>query len=144
MRRTALPSSHPALARDFGLRLGSAMLARHWRPIPSVLMREFNKVQGEEAISLYTARSWLRGEYLPRPHRLLALAKCLGVAPHQLMYGHFYQAGAVAEREPGMVLSEREHRLIQCLRRLSSQGQGQLEQTAWHLLSAHPRQSEGR
>jgi hypothetical protein len=118
------------------------MVARHWRPIPSVLMRHFNGVHGEGAISLYTARSWLRGEYLPRPQRLLALAKCLGVPPHHLMYGHFYQAGTVAEREPGMVLSEREHRIIQCLRRLSSQGQAQLEQTAWRLLSVHPRQAE--
>ena len=36
-------TTHPGLARDFGLRLGEAMLAKGWRPIPSVLMREFNR-----------------------------------------------------------------------------------------------------
>ena len=127
--------THPQLARAFGLRLGQAMLDRGWRPIPSVLMREFNRVQGDAPVSIYSTRSWLHGQYLPRPRRLLALSQCLGVPPHQLMYGHFYQKSLACEGDPGWVLNEREHRLLLCLRRLSPQSLWQIEQSVWKQLT---------
>lgn len=147
MSRTAPEFNRSQLARAFGLRLGNAMMARGWRPTPTVLARQFNLVYRGKPISFYTARSWLRGEYLPRPARLMTLAQCLGVAPHVLMYGQFYQQIRAAESDPGWVLSDREHRLIQCLRKLSPQGQTQVEREAWRCLmhesSAHgPAQQE--
>jgi|AACY02.8.fsa_nt_gi hypothetical protein len=128
-------TTHPGLARDFGLRLGEAMLAKGWRPIPSVLMREFNRVQGDAPVSIYSTRSWLQGQFLPRPRRLLALAQCLGVPPHQLMYGHFYQKNFNASGDPGLVLGEREHRLLTYLRRLTPEDLWRVEQTVWRLLA---------
>lgn len=128
--------SREQIARAFGLRLGSAMLDRGWRPLPSVLCRHFNRVHAGEPISIYTTRSWLRGQFLPRPDRLLTLAQCLGVPPHQLMYGQFYQKGESGQADSALLLSEREHRLIQCLRRLSDQGQTEVEHTAWRCLAA--------
>ena len=129
--------SRAQIARAFGLRLGSAMVARGWKPLPSVLKRHFNRAHQGPSISIYTTRSWLRGQFLPRPDRMLTLAQCLGVAPHQLMYGQYYQNTLTArETEPALVLSDREHRLIQCLRRLSAQGQIDVEHAAWLCLSA--------
>lgn len=128
--------SRAQIARAFGLRLGSAMVARGWKPLPSVLRRHFNRVHTGRSISIYTTRSWLRGQFLPRPDRMVTLAQCLGVAPHQLMYGQYYQNPLTAhEAEPALVLSDREHRLIQCLRRLSPQGQADVERAAWLCLS---------
>ncbi len=127
--------SREHIARAFGLRLGSAMLARGWRPLPSVLQRQFNQVHTGEPISIYTTRSWLRGQFLPRPDRLVTLAQCLGVAPHQLMYGQFYRHSVAGEAEAALLLSEREHRLLQCLRRLSIQGRSEVEHTAWRCLA---------
>ena len=138
MPRPTPDPSREQIARAFGLRLGSAMLARGWQPLPSVLKRHFNRWHGGKPISIYTTRSWLRGQFLPRPDRLVTLAQCLGVAPHQLMYGQFYQNTVARESEPALVLSEREHRLVQCLRRLTPQGQAEVEQTAWaRLMSEH-------
>ncbi len=138
MPRPSPDPSRAQIARAFGLRLGSAMLARGWQPLPSVLRRHFNQVHTGEPISIYTTRSWLRGQFLPRPNRLVTLAQCLGVAPHQLMYGEFYRHAVAREVEPAWVLSEREHRLIQCLRRLTPQGQVEVERTAWRcLVSEH-------
>ena len=138
MPRPLPDPSREQIARAFGLRLGQAMLARGWRPLPSVLHRHFNQVHTGEPISIYTTRSWLRGQFLPRPHRLVTLAQCLGVAPHQLMYGQFYQHAVAREDEPAWVLSEREHRLVQCLRRLSTQSQSGVEAFAWRrLMSEH-------
>ena len=121
--------SRLALARAFGLRLGTAMLERGWSPIPSVLMRHFNLMHDGVPISIYTARSWLHGDFLPRPTKLISLAQCLAVPPHELMYGEFYQNPRLSA--PAWVLSEREHRLIQCLRRLSTTQYEQIEQLVW-------------
>jgi transcriptional regulator with XRE-family HTH domain len=126
--------SRAQLARAFGLRLGSAMVARGWRPVSSVLMHEFNLRHDGDPITLYTARNWLRGQFLPRPQRMVTLAQCLGVAPHQLMYGQFYESRAVQENTPALVLSDREHRLVQQMRRLSPQGLWQVEQVVWRNL----------
>ncbi|MDI9330824.1 MAG: XRE family transcriptional regulator [Alphaproteobacteria bacterium] len=128
-------TSHADLVHAFGLRLGSAMVARGWRPIPSELMRQFNRVHPGDPITLYTTRSWLQGEYLPRPARLISLAQCLGVPPHQLMYGEFYRRHEVREGSPAWVLSEREHRIVQCLRRLSWSDQAEIERMAWQRLA---------
>lgn len=114
------------------------MLDRGWKPVPSVLLRHFNRVHWGEPITLYTTRSWLRGQYLPRPQRLVSLALCLGVSPHQLMYGQFYGVSVACEAGPSMLLSDREHRLVQCLRRLSPQDQWQIEQLAWRSLPPPP------
>ena len=127
------------LALAFSRRLAQAMQERGWKPVPSVLMRQFNRVHLGEPITLYAARSWLRGEFLPRPHRLVSLALCLGVAPDRLMYGEFYQTPGTREPAPALLLSEREHRLVQCMRRLAPQDQWQLEQLAWRSLRPGPR-----
>lgn len=127
-------TSRLELARSFGLRLGSAMLARGWRPMPSVLVRHFNQVHPGQPITLYAARSWLHGQFMPRPDKLISLAQCLRVPPHQLMYGEFYRQHGAHESAPAWVLSEREHRLIQCLRRLPVEDHDQIERLAWQRL----------
>lgn len=131
--------TQPQLAHAFSLRLAAAMQTRGWRVTPSVLMRHFNRLHPGEPVTIYTTRSWLKGEFLPRPQRLISLAMCLGVPPHQLMYGQFYEAPQVREHTPALVLSEREHRLVQCLRRLSFQDQWRVEQLAWRSLTPAPR-----
>ncbi len=126
------------LAQAFSRRLKAAMLTRGWKPVPSVLMRQFNRLHWGEPITLYTTRSWLRGEFLPRPHRLITLALSLGVSPHQLMYGQFYQTPCASDVGPSLLLSDREHRLVQCLRRLAPQDQWRVEQLAWRSLASAP------
>jgi hypothetical protein len=134
--------SHDQIAHAFGVRLGHAMRDRGWAPSPSVLRKHFNRAHPGAPISFYTTRSWLRGQFLPRPDRLVTLAQCLGVAPHELMYGQYYQNPPQArEAEPALILSEREHRLVQCLRRLSPQGQVEVERTAWRCLAAQHKPS---
>jgi hypothetical protein len=123
-----------ALAQAFSRRLAAAMRERGWKPIPSVLLKHFNRVHWGEPITLYTTRSWLRGQYMPRPHRLVSLALCLGVPPDRLMYGQFYQVPCASESGPSLLLSDREHRLVQCLRRLAPQDQWRVEQLAWRSL----------
>ena len=97
-----------ALAQAFSRRLAAAMRERGWKPIPSVLLKHFNRVHWGEPITLYTTRSWLRGQYMPRPHRLVSLALCLGVPPDRLMYGQFYQVPCASESGPSLLLSDRE------------------------------------
>jgi hypothetical protein len=130
----ALPLTQKQLAHAFSLRLASAMGARGWSIKPSVLVAQFNRMHPGDPVTLYSARSWLRGEFLPRPERLISLALCLNVSPHQLMYGQFYQTQLATESAPPWVLSEREHRLMQCLRRLAPQDFGLIEQLAWRSL----------
>ena len=135
-----MPWSSPEPTRDelvqaFSRRLAAAMRQRGWKPVPSVLMRQFNQVHRGEPITLYTTRSWLRGEYMPRPQRLISLALCLGVSPHQLMYGQFYEAPFASEPAAPLLLSDREHRLVQCLRSLAQQDQWRVEQLAWRSLA---------
>jgi hypothetical protein len=132
----ALPLTQKQLAHAFSLRLAAAMQARGWPVKPSVLIGQFNRMHPGDPLTLYSARSWLRGEFVPRPHRLISLALCLNVAPHQLMYGQFYQTPLAAESAPPWVLSEREHRLMQCLRRLNPQDWGRIESLAWRSLSS--------
>lgn len=133
--------SREELAQAFSRRLIAAMLERGWKPMPSVLMRHFNRVHWGEPITLHTTRSWLRGQFMPRPHRLVSLALCLRVSPHQLMYGQFYDVATACEASPSLLLSEREHRLVQCWRRLTPQDQWRVEQMAWHSLPHPPPRS---
>ena len=123
------------LAHAFSLRLAAAMHERGWKTMPSVLMHHFNRMHPGDPVTIYTTRSWLKGEFLPRPQRLISLAMCLEVPPHQLMYGQYYEAPQARETLPALVLSEREHRLVQCLRRLSFQDLWRVEQLAWRSLA---------
>ncbi len=132
----ALPLNQKQLAHAFSLRLAQAMSAQGWAIKPGVLVQHFNRMHPGEPVTLYSARSWLRGDYLPRPQRLISLALCLKVPPHQLMYGQFYQTQLASEAAPTWVLSDREHRLVQVLRRLGPLDFGQIEQLAWRSLSA--------
>jgi hypothetical protein len=50
------------------------------------------------------------------------------------MYGQFYQSLLASEGSMSWVLSEREHRLMLCLRRLAPQDFGRVEQLAWRSL----------
>jgi Ser/Thr protein kinase RdoA (MazF antagonist) len=131
----ALPLTQKQLAHAFSLRLAAAMRAQGWPVKAMVLTEHFNRMHPGEPVTLYSARSWLRGEYMPRPQRLISLALCLNVSPHQLMYGQFYQTLMASEPAPPWVLSEREHRLMQCLRRLAPQDFGRVEQLAWRSLA---------
>ena len=137
------PLTQQHLAHAFSLRLALAMQAKGWRAIPSVLMRHFNRMHTGEPVTIYTTRSWLQGEFLPRPQRLISLAQCVGVAPHRLMYGEFYQAPTAQEGASALVLSDREHRMMLCLRRLSSQDLWRIEQLIWRSLTPAPRPEAG-
>jgi len=130
----ALPLTQKQLAHAFSLRLAAAMRGQGWPVKAMVLTAHFNRLHPGDPVTLYSARSWLRGEYLPRPQRLISLALCLNVSPHQLMYGQFYQSLLASEGSMSWVLSEREHRLMLCLRRLAPQDFGRVEQLAWRSL----------
>ena len=132
---SAVPLTRQQLAHAFGLRLAHAMQERGWQPIPSVLVKHFNQMHPGKPVTIYSARSWLMGEFLPRPQRLISLALCLGVPPHRLLYGQFYDTQTAMEHTDAMVLSDREHRLLQCLRRLSPQDLFQIEQLTWRSLA---------
>jgi hypothetical protein len=123
------------LAHAFGLRLANAMQEKGWQPMPSVLMKHFNQMHPGDPVTIYSARSWLMGEYMPRPQRLISLALCLGVPPHRLLYGQFYDTQTAREQTESMVLSDREHRLLQCLRRLSHQDLCRIESLTWRSMA---------
>ena len=134
MPRKSTVVSRKQLAHAFSLKLALAIQNRGWPIAASELTAKFNRQQKADPISVYSMRSWLRGEFLPRPHRLLSLAQWLGVPPHELMYGRSYQQLCAQEANPLWVLSDREHRLIQSLRRLDAFDLSQVERLVWRSL----------
>jgi hypothetical protein len=80
---------------QFADRLSEAMRARGWEVRPSILERKFNTRFGGQPITSQSASAWLRGQSLPRPDKLRALATLLAVEPQWLLYGT--QSGALRE-----------------------------------------------
>lgn len=89
--KDAAPSTKDAVKREFGRRLADAMDARGWNqselarratewlPKPAAGQKQ-GEVLGRDAISNY-----IRGEHLPRPTYLRALARALGCTVSELM-----------------------------------------------------------
>jgi transcriptional regulator with XRE-family HTH domain len=72
---------------DFRKRLRAAMKAAGMKPSGPELERAFNLEWHGQPVSVQTASNWISGKHMPRPDKLLALARALKTDPHALIYG---------------------------------------------------------
>ena len=69
----------------FATKLKALLIERGYKPMASVLEREFNLRHYGKPIGLHAFASWLRGETLPRAARLKTLAEWLNVPVSELV-----------------------------------------------------------
>ncbi|QIM69724.1 hypothetical protein [Basfia succiniciproducens] len=69
----------------FAEKLKALLIERGYKPMASVLEREFNLRHYGKPIGLHAFASWLRGETMPRPARLRTLAEWLNVPVSDLV-----------------------------------------------------------
>lgn len=73
--------------KRFADKLKSAMIEKGLEARASVLEREFNLKHFGNPVTIQGASKWLRGESIPRPDKVITLAKWLEIEPSELVYG---------------------------------------------------------
>ena len=92
---------------EFRKHLRTAMKAAGVKPKGPDLERAFNLEWRGQPITKQSATNWISGKHMPRPDKLLVLAKVLKTDPHALLYGAA-QSMAVGEK-PGVWESRATH-----------------------------------
>jgi transcriptional regulator with XRE-family HTH domain len=91
------------LRQQFAKRLKQAMQAAGLKPIPSVLVDQFNLEYRGKSVTFQTASRWLRGEALPDVEKVQTLARLLGIGACQLLFG---ERARLSVREPADEVAE--------------------------------------
>ena len=90
----------------FAEKLKALLIERGYKPMASVLEREFNLRHYGKPIGLHAFASWLRGETLPRSARLKTLAEWLNVPVTDLVSEELAYKLDRVEKEPSKHLWE--------------------------------------
>ena len=74
-------------AKDFAVRLRSALQDVGVRASPTVVANIFNQKYWGKSITSHTARSWLVGTSIPMQDKLVVLSEWLKINPQELRFG---------------------------------------------------------
>ena len=74
-------------AKEFSLRLRTALQDANVRPSPTIVAHIFNQKYWGKSITSHTARTWLVGTSIPMQDKLIVLSEWLKVSPQELRFG---------------------------------------------------------
>ena len=74
-------------AKDFSIRLRSALQDAGVRTSPTVVANIFNQKYWGKSITSHTVRSWLVGTSIPMQDKLVILSEWLKISPQELRFG---------------------------------------------------------